>query len=159
MSVLTPGDIEILSLLETQGPVTTVERELGALVRRLAAEVETLRRVNRRNLCGCEESPGVFGCGLGCPCACHGLRAENARLAARVSELEGVRNYADHGQFCDCRLRLTSRPCSCGYTDLTKRLAAPTATAGETAPCDNGCSAYETCDKCPETAPKGEDDE
>jgi hypothetical protein len=40
------------------------------------AEVERLRRVNHRHLCGCIESGDVLGCGIGCPCRCHALEAK-----------------------------------------------------------------------------------
>lgn len=49
-------------------------------------ERDALRKTNHRHLCGCEESAGVFGCGLDCPCRCHGLEAELAEVRRKTLE-------------------------------------------------------------------------
>jgi len=58
------------------------------------AEVERLQTYNCRDKCGCEDSGGTLGCGLGCPCRCHALRAcWDEALAERDEARESVRQF------------------------------------------------------------------
>jgi hypothetical protein len=67
--------------------------EARAALAKAQEEIASLRRVNHRRLCGCEESAGVFGCGLNCPCRCHALHEMAA--TARAEALEEAAKVVD----------------------------------------------------------------
>lgn len=69
-------------------------------------ERDDLRRTNHRRLCGCEESAGVFGCGVPCACRCHVLEQErddwkntaassNQRYLSAMDDLDAMTQQRD----------------------------------------------------------------